>query len=373
LRVERSKKYKRGLLIGAAVLVTAGAVTVATVQRDDAGEGRGRAAQETGADDDDEQPPQPPLAGSAESPAPAADKRRHSAPAPTPLAPAPGEPRAPLPVSPGHAVPAIVATKEPVSRQGHSGAAHPGAVRPSASATAHPDGGAPAAQASSPDGGVRAGQKVASASLPRADSSGFPDDSRSDFVRVARFANTGGASLQGRVVDADSGRPVSGAVVEAVLAERFIEGRTDAGGTFQMAGMLPGTRVRIWVGGKHDPFVAERIDVGVPSEGQVADAGVIRLVRGDELASRLDGWVGLFVARRGGRVQVSAVSPWLPADRAGVQVGDWLVSIDGRDVAGLGPRAVAFLLRGPPLSSVALVVDGHDGTRRKLSLERVVR
>jgi S1-C subfamily serine protease len=166
---------------------------------------------------------------------------------------------------------------------------------------------------------------------------------------------------------------VVGAVVEAVLAERFMEGRTDAGGAFQMAGMLPASRVRIWIGGKHDPFVAERIDVGIPGEGQVADAGVIRLLRGDELASRLDGWVGLFVARRGGRVLASAVSPWLPADRAGIQVGDVLVSIDGRDIAGFGPRAVAFLLRGPPKSSVALVVDAHDGGRRKLTLERVVR
>jgi hypothetical protein len=218
---------------------------------------------------------------------------------------------------------------------------------------------------------VRGGQKLAVAS--KGDVLAVGDEARSDFVRVARFTSSGGASVQGRVVDADSGRPVSGAAVEAVLSERFMEGRTDASGTFQMAGMLPGTRVRIWVGGKHDPFVAERIDVGVPAEGQVADTGVIRLVRGDELASRLDGWVGLFVARRGNRVQVSAVSPWLPADRAGVQVGDWLVSIDGREVAGLGPRAVAFLLRGPPKSSVALVVDDHDGTRRKLSLERVVR
>src|SRR5262249_17596274 len=158
---------------------------------------------------------------------------------------------------------------------------------------AHPDGGTAAAQQATPDGGARgSGQKLA---LSKGDLSALGDDSRSDFVRVARFVAAGGASLQGRVVDADSGRPVSGAVVEAVLAEKFMEGRTDASGAFQMAGMLPGTRVRIWVGGKHDPFVAERIDVGVPGEGQVADAGIIRLVRGDELASRLDGWVGLFV------------------------------------------------------------------------------
>jgi S1-C subfamily serine protease len=152
-----------------------------------------------------------------------------------------------------------------------------------------------------------------------------------------------------------------------------MEGRTDGNGAFQMAGMAPATRVRVWIGGKHDPFVAERIDVGIPGEGQVADAGVVRLLRGDELAGRLDGWVGLFVARRGSRVIVSAVSPWLPADLAGIIVGDVLVSIDGREVGGFGPRAVAFLMRGPPKTSAALVIEAHDGTRRKLILERVLR
>ena len=32
------------------------------------------------------------------------------------------------------------------------------------------------------------------------------------------------------------------------------------------------------------PFVAERIDVAIPGEGQVADTGIVRLLRGDEMA-----------------------------------------------------------------------------------------
>jgi C-terminal processing protease CtpA/Prc len=47
--------------------------------------------------------------------------------------------------------------------------------------------------------------------------------------------------------------------------------------------------------------------------------------------------------------------------------------VDGRDVRGLGPRAVGFLLRGPGGSSTPLEVESSDGKRRKLTLQRVVR
>jgi C-terminal processing protease CtpA/Prc len=79
------------------------------------------------------------------------------------------------------------------------------------------------------------------------------------------------------------------------------------------------------------------------------------------------------VTRRSGRVTVSAVSPWLPADRAGVVVGDALLSIDGRDLGGFGPRAATFLLRGPTGSTTSVVVESSSKERRKLALERVAR
>jgi predicted metalloprotease with PDZ domain len=164
-----------------------------------------------------------------------------------------------------------------------------------------------------------------------------------------------------------------GVVVEARLAARFVETTTEASGAFRMPGMLPGTRVALWVGGKTDHFVSERIDVAIPGEGQTAEVGVVGLLPGDELASRLDGWAGLFVARRAGRIVVSAVSAWLPADLAGIEVGDLLVAVNGRDVTALGPRAVTFLLRGPTGSTLSVVVQGRDGTRRTLSLPRVRR
>jgi len=97
------------------------------------------------------------------------------------------------------------------------------------------------------------------------------------------------------------------------------------------------------------------------------------LLDGDELASRLDGWIGMYVARRGGQVKVTAVNAWVPANKAGIEAGDTVLSVDGRDVRGLGSRTVGFLLRGPSGSSVTLEVESGDGKRRKLTLTRVLR
>ena len=64
---------------------------------------------------------------------------------------------------------------------------------------------------------------------------------------------------------------------------------------------------------------------------------------------------------------------WSPADRAGIQVGDVLLSIGGRDVDGLGPRAAGFLLRGPAGSRANVALQNHDGTVVRYQLERVPR
>jgi carboxyl-terminal processing protease len=81
----------------------------------------------------------------------------------------------------------------------------------------------------------------------------------------------------------------------------------------------------------------------------------------------------MFVTRRGRRNIVAAVSPWSPADRAGIEVGDVLLSIDGRDVDGLGPRAAGFLLRGPAGSRSNVALQNHAGTVVRYQLERVPR
>jgi hypothetical protein len=242
-----------------------------------------------------------------------------------------------------------------------------------AAATATPPNAGPAdaGVAATPDAGARAGQKVALLDVLRSRTVPSDMDDGSSYTRVDRFVASGGAVLVGKIVDIDSGRPVSGSSVEARFTNRLVETATDATGGFRMPGMAPDSRVVVWVGGKRDHTVAERLEITIPGEGKTADLGVIKLLNGDELGSRLEGWIGLWVTRAGDNIKVSSVNSWVPAHRAGIAVGDVILSVDGRAVKGLGPRSVGFLLRGPTGSSTTLEVQSSDGNRRKLTLERI--
>ncbi len=238
-----------------------------------------------------------------------------------------------------------------------------------AAATPPKAGPADAGVAATPDAG--AGKKVALMDVLRSRTVPSDMDDGSSYTRVDRFVASGGAVLVGKIVDIDSGRPVSGASVEARFTNRLVETATDATGGFRMPGMAPDSQVVVWVGGKRDNTVAERLEITMPGEGKMADVGVIKLLNGDELGSRLEGWIGLWVTRAGHNIGVSSVNPWAPAHRAGISVGDVILSVDGRAVKGLGPRSVGFLLRGPTGSSTTLEVQSSDGNRRKLTLERI--
>jgi hypothetical protein len=231
------------------------------------------------------------------------------------------------------------------------------------------------AAASSPDGGRDAAARSAVAAAPRGERAAHleREDDRRGYVRVARFSPSGGSTMEGRIVDIDTGRALAGVVIEARYDRRLVETESDHAGVFKMPGMVPGSQVVVWVGGRRDRWVAERFDVSVPDNGKNAELGVISLLDGDEVGSRIDGWIGMYVARRGGQVKVSAVNAWVPADKAGIQEGDTVLAVDGREVRGLGARAVGFLLRGPTGSSMTLEVASKDGKRRKLTLERVRR
>jgi hypothetical protein len=191
-------------------------------------------------------------------------------------------------------------------------------------------------------------------------------------IRVARFLSTGGVDLVGRVINADTGKPAPGVSVEARLEGRFVALETQRDGTFIMPGMVPGSKVVVWLGGRQDQIVAERFDVRIADNAKTSDMGTVRLLEGDESDPRLDGWIGLHIARAEGRVRVSAVNAWVPASSAGIEVGDTVLSVNGRDIKGLGPRSIAFLLRGPNDSSVTLELESLDGTRRQLKLKRVL-
>jgi hypothetical protein len=374
----RGRRTRTLAIVGVVSVAIMGVVLVLVLRDDDSASGSAAAEAETPT-------AAPPAAGGAAT-APSAAR---------PPAPPPGAAQAAA--EPLAAVDAAVAAL--VAQQGDAGAglvaaiADAGPAAPAQAATvrtvvahagesAHPT---PAvahaathpatAKAETPDGGAgdaRPSPLIGTGGMRRAERGS--DSSRSDdMVRVARFVTSGGASLKGRVLEAESDRPIPGVDVEVRLDRQYIISSADDAGQFNIPGMVPGSHVVVWVGGKRGVFVDERTDVTIPDEGQVGDAGSIRLLRGDELADRMDGWVGLFVSRRNGHIVVTSVNPWLPADRAGIEVGDALLSVNGRDVSALGPRAVTFLLRGPASSSVAIITQGGRDKRRDVVLQRVRR
>jgi len=79
--------------------------------------------------------------------------------------------------------------------------------------------------------------------------------------------------------------------------------------------------------------------------------------------------VGLRLERRWGAIRVAAVTPNSPADRAGIVVGDVLVSIDGVATADRDPDAAETLLQGEAESEVLLIIR-HERWQRVERLKR---
>lgn len=90
----------------------------------------------------------------------------------------------------------------------------------------------------------------------------------------------------------------------------------------------------------------------------------------EEIEGRFSG-VGLSVSAVKGGLRVVTVFKRSPAERAGIEVGDTIVSVEGRSIAGLDSDAATALIKGPEGTEVTVGVrDGRDGKTRQ---ERIVR
>ena len=226
-------------------------------------------------------------------------------------------------------------------------------------------------------GGRGAGERGASdvrgagASAAKGSDSGDLEEDP-DVVRVARFTE-GGAGVKGQVIDAATGKPLADVMVDAYFEHKIMGTTTDAEGAFRMMGLIPGKRVKVWMSDKTRNFVAEYLEVHPHAKGEATDVGVVRLLRGSEVTGNLSGWVGLFNGWQGHKNIITAVNPWSPADRADITTGDVILSVDGRSLEGMGPRATGFLLCGPVGTTTNIKIQMRDGSIRTVQLERVAR
>jgi len=90
----------------------------------------------------------------------------------------------------------------------------------------------------------------------------------------------------------------------------------------------------------------------------------------EEIEGRFTG-VGLGVTRVRRGLRVGQVFAGSPAARAGIDVGDTIVSVDGRPLAGVGIVAATGRIKGPDGTEVTVgVLDGSGGTVRQVELTR---
>lgn len=85
------------------------------------------------------------------------------------------------------------------------------------------------------------------------------------------------------------------------------------------------------------------------------------------------GGVGLVVAREDGRLVVVAPMPGTPAERAGIQAGDWIVAIDGQATDQMQLRRAVTIMRGEVDTPVELRLRrGDEELTRTLLRARVL-
>jgi len=92
-------------------------------------------------------------------------------------------------------------------------------------------------------------------------------------------------------------------------------------------------------------------------------------VRDDSLSGTFNG-VGIVLDEKDGRLLVVRVLRDSPAGRAGVTVGDEIVTVDGLSVAGLTIDEVVPKVRGAEGTQVTLGVKGADGATRSVTITR---
>ena len=168
-----------------------------------------------------------------------------------------------------------------------------------------------------------------------------------------------GGTLAGRVVDAETRRPIAGALIgldTATMtgADNTRPTRSDEGGAYVLEGAPAGPfSVRVSRDGYMNKVIA-----GLTTRGGVTtqqDIQLRPLVDGgprDEFAG-----IGAVLGPSGGGVTISTVFPGGGAAQAGLHPGDRFKRIDGVDASGMPLADCVQRLRGPDGSVVSVQVD----------------
>ena len=77
------------------------------------------------------------------------------------------------------------------------------------------------------------------------------------------------------------------------------------------------------------------------------------------------GGIGSLIRQKEDYVRIAQPYEGSPADKAGLKIGDKILSIDGKDAKGFTTEQVSTRLKGEPGSKVRVTVEHLDGTQRR--------
>lgn len=192
------------------------------------------------------------------------------------------------------------------------------------------------------------------------------------LARRVRIVIPRGATLSGRVIDADTKQPLAGASVgfDALTSAGMGGGwtRTDASGAYKLDGAPPGPfSIRVAHEGYVNKIIAGLVTRGADTLHQ--DAELRRFVEGgprDELAG-----IGAVLAPTAAGVRIGSLVAGGPAETAGLRKGDRILRIDGVDASTMPMSDCVQRLRGAEGSIVGVQVE-REGRRVDVSITRKV-
>ena len=125
-----------------------------------------------------------------------------------------------------------------------------------------------------------------------------------------------------------------------------------------------------------DPVDPDKLMEGA-AEGMVSDLDPYTEYISEEGLSDFEllttgkyGGVGARSRKKGDWVKISQPYAGTPSDRAGLKIGDLILSIDGKDAKGFTTEQVSTRLKGEPGSKVKVTVEHLDGTQQTAALRR---
>jgi hypothetical protein len=188
-----------------------------------------------------------------------------------------------------------------------------------------------------------------------------------EHKRNLRLALEAGMAVRGRLVDAESGQPLSGVRVRAGNGS----GDSDVNGAFALEGVVL-ERPTLTFDLEGRGYAVEPEPVTVPPGATVVDVGTLRFIKGDlpgKLQGGPTGLIGVSYDVKDGTPIVNRVFAGMPAESAGLRPGDRLLAVDGKSLIGLSQGGRSYLLKGKPGTPVTVMVQS-GAHQRTVTLTR---